>query len=60
MKLQAHGDYKSSTSLNRLRKPRKVFRRIVRKCANEFWLKNIVSIQTADDRGDTRSVYDAI
>ena len=33
---------------------------ITRKCANEFWLKTDVSIQTAADRGATKSVYDGI
>ena len=63
IKRQVHVDYQhdpSSTSLNRLREARKTFRKIARKCANEFWLKTSAGIQAAADRGYTKSVYDGI
>ena len=63
VKRQAHVECQhdqSSTSLNRLREARKVFRRTARKCANEFWLKTSASIKAAADRADTKSVYDGI
>ena len=61
VKRQAHVEYQheqSSTSLNRLREARKVFRRTAKKCANEFWFNTSASIQAAADRGNIKSVYD--
>ena len=63
VKRQAHVECQhdqSSTSLNRLREARKVFRRTVRKHANEFWLTASARIEAAADRGYVKSVYDGI